>query len=70
MANQNASSEELKAQLDAVTKASHTVSSKLYEAGKAAPGGDAGAGGAGAGGAEGKAADGEDVIDADYKDVN
>jgi molecular chaperone DnaK len=78
LANAAASGDELKASVDAITKASHTVSSKLYEKSKASGGGGTGGesgGGGGAGGAggasgtEGKA-DGEDVIDADYKDVN
>ena len=78
LANQAAKAEELKASLDALTAASHTVSGKLYEKTKASGGGEGGgsggsggAGGAsGAGGAEGKSGEGEDVIDADYKDVN
>ncbi len=73
LAKAAATAEEFKTALDALTAASHSVSSKLYEANKAT--GDAGA--AGAGGAEGagkteggKTAEGEDVIDADFKDVN
>lgn len=70
LANVGASSDELKAQLDALTAASHGVSAKLYEASKGAPGaGDTSASGA-APGEEPKKSDGEDVIDADYKDVN
>jgi molecular chaperone DnaK len=76
LANQSAKAEEFKTSLDALTAASHAVSGKLYEKTKASGGGDGtgsggagGAGGAGAGGAEGKT-EGEDVIDADYKDVN
>lgn len=74
LANVSASSDELKSQLDALTAASHAVSGKLYEASKGAggPGGAGGGGAGGASGAEGSAEkkDGEDVIDADYKDVN
>ena len=72
LANAAASSDELKAGEDTLTKASHSVSAKLYEKSKGAGGGDNGGGdgggAGGAGGAEGKS--GEDVIDADYKDVN
>ncbi len=69
--NTSASADDLKAALDELTKASHSISAKLYETTKGQPGGDAGA----AGGAEGsadakKGPDGEDVIDADFKDVN
>jgi len=65
--------------LDALTTASHAVSAKLYEAQKAGGGGSSGSGGTpggGAGGqhtgpeAESSSKDGDDVIDADYKDVN
>ena len=81
LANTAAKAEEFKTSLDTLTAASHAVSGKLYEKTKASgeggagAGGEAGGGGAGpggtsgAGGAEGKA-EGEDVIDADYKDVN
>ena len=68
--NTSASVDDLKAALDELTKASHTISAKLYETTKSS-GAAADAGGAGAGNAEAKkGADGEDVIDADYKDVN
>jgi molecular chaperone DnaK len=68
--NTSASSDDLKAALDELTKASHTISAKLYETTKGS-GGAADPGAAGAGGTEAKkGADGEDVIDADYKDVN
>jgi molecular chaperone DnaK len=78
LADKAAASDALKASLDALTAASHAVSGKLYEQSKSSGGGGegtgggggaGGAGGAGAGGAEGKT-EGEDVIDADYKDVN
>jgi molecular chaperone DnaK len=70
LANAGASSDELKSALDALTAASHGLSSKLYEKSKPAEGAAAGAEGAagGAGSTEGKS--GDDVIDADYKDVN
>jgi molecular chaperone DnaK len=72
------SADDMKAALDKLTAASHTVSGKLYEKSKASGGGggggESGGGGGGASGAGGaessKTADGEDVIDADYKDVN
>ncbi|MBX3022012.1 MAG: molecular chaperone DnaK [Bdellovibrionales bacterium] len=76
LANASASSDELKTALDALTQASHGVSSKLYEKSKASgdgSGGTGGDGGGGAGGAQGSAdgaKSGDDVIDADYKDVN
>lgn len=78
LANATAKSEELKSALDTLTAASHTVSGKLYEKSKASGGGGGGTGGGeggggGAGGASGtetKTGEGEDVIDADYKDVN
>ncbi len=64
-----ATAEEFKSSLDSLTAASHAASGKLYEKSKAsgqAPDAPPGAEGAKT---EGKA-DGEDVIDADYKDVN
>ena len=70
LAKTDATADQFKSALDALTTASHGVSGKLYEKSKpegGAPGGDCAAGGAS--GSEGKA-DGEDVIDADYKDVN
>ena len=74
LAKADASADEFKTALDALTAASHAASGKLYEKSKSSGGtggdGSVGGGGApGAGGTEGKA-DGEDVIDADYKDVN
>ncbi|MBX2993737.1 MAG: molecular chaperone DnaK [Bdellovibrionaceae bacterium] len=71
--NKSATGEELKKAQDALQAVSHRISSELYKkAGGAAAGGDAGAG---AGQAEGSADAGaekkdDDVIDADYKDVN
>src|SRR5262249_1859465 len=82
LANATAKAEELKTALDTLTAASHAVSGKLYEKSKASGGGEGGGtggggtGGGGAGGTGGAGpdgggkADGEDVIDADYKDVN
>lgn len=74
LANTSAKAEEFKTALDALTAASHAASGKLYEKSKAgSPGDGAGPGAAGASGAagtEGKTGEGEDVIDADYKDVN
>ncbi len=71
LAKTDASADDLKASLDALTQASHGMSAKLYEKSKAS-GGDAGAAGAGAGDAKAEdKAEGKDgdVIDADYKDV-
>ncbi|MEK2687695.1 molecular chaperone DnaK [Bdellovibrio sp. GT3] len=68
--NKGASADELKAAFDKLQALTHTMTSELYkkqgaqgDAGQGAPGADAGAGGE-------KKADGDDVIDADYKDVN
>lgn len=71
LANTSASADEFKASVDAITKASHAISAKLYEKSKASGGGEGGGSGGPTddGGGE-KKADGEDVIDADYKDVN
>ena len=65
--NQEASSDDLKKSLDELTQASHAFSSKLYEQQKAS--GEASAEAGSTGGAEAKSGD-DDVIDADYKDVN
>jgi molecular chaperone DnaK len=63
----------LQGALDRLTQVSHKVSSAIYEKAKKNGGGDTG-GGAGAGGGtpgDGGAGSGkDDVIDADYKDVN
>ncbi|HMN68091.1 MAG TPA: molecular chaperone DnaK, partial [Bdellovibrionales bacterium] len=69
LANQQAGEDDFKTAIDAITKASHAVSSKLYEQSKAQPGAEGSAAGGGDAGG-GTKADGEDVIDADYKDVN
>lgn len=68
--NASASLEEYKSALDGITNASHAVSAKLYEKSKGPEAGAAGTGGAGAGGAESSTKSGDDVIDADFKDVN
>jgi len=65
--NQEASSDDLKKSLDELTQASHAFSSKLYEQQKAS--GEASAEAGSTGGAEAKSGD-DDVIDADYKDVD
>jgi molecular chaperone DnaK len=74
LSNTSAGADELKAALDKLTAASHAVSAKLYEAQKGSGGTGGGTGGGGAGGAqaekESTGKDGDDVIDADYKDVN
>lgn len=67
--NKSASADELKKSQDALQAVSHQISSELYKKASAQPGADAGAAtGAEAAGAAGKKDD--DVIDADYKDVN
>jgi molecular chaperone DnaK len=68
LANNNATAEELKAALDKLTEASHAASAKMYEAQKANPGAAGPQPGGEAPKEEGKKDD--DVIDADYKDVN
>lgn len=68
LANTSASADELKGALDALTAASHAVSSKMYENSKAQQAGASGAAG-GAAGADGEKK-GDDVIDADFKNVN
>ncbi len=73
LAKTDADAADFNTALDAITKASHAVSSKLYETSKGQPGAEGAAGAAGAtgdGAGTTKGADGEDVIDADYKDVN
>ncbi len=60
---------EVKEVLEKLTAASHAVSTKLYEKQKTKTS-DAGGAGASDGEAQAKSKDGEDVIDADYKDVN
>lgn len=63
--------EDYKTALEKLTAASHSVSAKLYEKQKGGKGGGGEGGGGGAAGGGGKAgAGGDDVIDADYKDVN
>jgi molecular chaperone DnaK len=66
--NKTASSTELKSALESLQTVAHKMTEAAYKAGAAQPGADAGAAGA-AGGAEAKK-DGDDVIDADFKDVN
>ena len=68
LANTAASADELKAGFEALTTASHAISAKLYEATKADPGAAAPGGPEAQPGAEAKS--GDDVIDADFKDVN
>lgn len=70
--NKSASSSELKAAFDKLQALTHKLSSDLYKK----QGGDAGAGASSGAGATGQAEshgagkNGDDVIDADYKDVN
>lgn len=71
--NKGAPATELKAAFEKLQAVTHKLSSELYKKQGGQPGGD-GAGGGGAGGGstetEGAKKDGDDVIDADYKDVN
>jgi molecular chaperone DnaK len=63
----------INAQLEALTKASHKIAEALYqqqtEGGSASGAGASGAGAGAAGGAN-KSAGGDDVIDAEYIDVD
>ena len=73
--NQDATADELKAVSEELTNLSHQLSSKLYEKQQAQAGADAGAEGAGDAGEAGEetqsgAGGDDDVIDADFKDVN
>ncbi|WP_409479743.1 molecular chaperone DnaK [Pseudobdellovibrio sp. HCB154] len=70
--NKAASTAELKEAFEKLQTSSHKVTEALYKAGGAQGGGDgSGGGGNGAGGAPGEEKkDGDDVIDADFKDVN
>jgi molecular chaperone DnaK len=71
--NKGAEVSELKAAFDKLQAVTHKLSSEMYKKqGAAAPGGDGsgGAGGATSGEGAGAEKSGDDVIDADYKDVN
>ncbi len=65
---------DLKAAFEALNAATHKMTSELYKQAQGSGGGPTGAGGAssaeGSGGEEKKNDKGDDVIDADYKDVN
>lgn len=67
--NKSSTGDELKAQLTKLTEASHKLSSEMYKNTGAAPGAQGAAGGEQTADAGAKK-DGDDVIDADYKDVN
>lgn len=71
--NKGAPATELKAAFDKLQTVTHKLSSELYKKQGGQPGGD-GSGGGGTGGGstetEGAKKEGDDVIDADYKDVN
>ena len=69
LANATAGQSEIQTALDNLTKLSHELSSKLYESQKNT-GGDAGAAGSEPPPSGGADKSGDDVIDADYKDVN
>jgi molecular chaperone DnaK len=65
--------EQINAQLEALTKASHKIAEALYQqqtAGGSASGAEASGAGAGAAGGANKSAGGDDVIDAEYIDVD
>lgn len=71
--NKDAAVSELKATFEKLQAASHKLTTELYKkAGGPTGGGEGGGDGGGSGGASGGGADGkgDDVIDADYKDVN
>ncbi|MDB2426109.1 molecular chaperone DnaK [bacterium] len=68
--NQDADAESLKKAAEDLTAASHSLSAMLYEEAQKAQGGAAPEGDAGAGAEGAKSDDEEDVIDADYKDVD
>lgn len=65
--DKNASYDTLKSAFDSLQAATHKLSSEMYKTAGAQPGADAGAGAESAG--AGKKSD-DDVIDADFKDVN
>ncbi|WP_413560640.1 molecular chaperone DnaK [Bdellovibrio sp. HCB209] len=67
--NKGASADELKAAFDKLQSLTHTMTSELYKKQGAQPGAEASGNNGGDAGGE-KKADGDDVIDADYKDVN
>jgi molecular chaperone DnaK len=66
--NKSASLEEMKSTFEKLQTVSHKVTSEIYKKQGAQPGADGAAGAGGAAGAEAKS--GDDVIDADFKDVN
>jgi len=75
--NKTASKDELKKAFDTLQTASHKITQDLYKATGAAEGqannghgGDAGASNGAGGAAGGSSKGGDDVIDADFKDVN
>ncbi len=70
--NKSASAVELKTAFEKLEKVSHKLAQSMYSQAGGEAGQEAGSNGSGGGesGAEGKKKDGDDVIDADYKDVN
>jgi len=68
--NKNAPATELKAAFEKLQTVTHKLSSELYKKQGGQPGADGSGGGAGSTEAEGANKGGDDVIDADYKDVN
>lgn len=68
--NKAAPATELKAAFDKLQTVTHKLSSELYKKQGGQPGGDGSGGGTGSTETEGAAKGGDDVIDADYKDVN
>ena len=68
--NKSASADELKAAFDKLQSLTHTMTSELYKKQGAQGGGDASGNNGGGQQAGGENKGGDDVIDADYKDVN
>lgn len=69
--NKSAEADQLKAAFDTLQGVTHKITGELYKKQGAAPGGENnGSGGASGDEAKTEKADGDDVIDADYKDVN
>lgn len=68
--NKNAELAELKSSFDQLQAMTHQMSSELYKKQGAQPGANGAGSQPGAEGAAGEKKDGDDVIDADYKDVN
>ncbi|WP_413569928.1 molecular chaperone DnaK [Bdellovibrio sp. HCB117] len=68
--NKGAEVSELKAQFEKLQAVTHKMTSELYKKQGAQPGADGSSGDQGGGEAKAEEKNGDDVIDADYKDVN